>query len=404
MTHLTETRATSKPLCCTIPSAEGDQRPNSDRKNVLILVDELKAAGAEILAVNMAIGLQASKHYRPVVCATRIGGELEDKLKENRIKYFLLHRSKPYHVQKLGFLKQIIREQRISIIHAHKSGSSLWGGLFGKLGKVDAIFAHIHGRKPDWKSSIAEKYLAKLCDKIITVSDFEKRRLIDEQRIDPSKIITVYNGIRVSKYRTNINYSLKNDFGIKADVPVIGIVAELRPEKNHDAFLFAAKALLKSRRDIHFLIVGDGARRHELEGQVANLGIASHCTFTGFIRNVPDVLSIVDVGVLCSQREALPLTLLEYMASSKPIVATTVGGIPEVIKDGHNGFLVQSGDHLALAEKIDCLLDNKQMASRMGSEGLSMVKQKYSEEKMIQTIEELYDQEASPQNIRLGLC
>ena len=380
----------------TTASAEAEKKSNSDRKGVLILVDELKAAGAEILAVNMAIGFLASKHYRPVVCATRIGGELEDKLKENRIKYFLLQRDKPYQLHKLGSLKNIIREQRISIIHAHKSGSSLWGGVIGSWCKVDGIFAHIHGRKPDWKSSIAETFLGKLCHKIITVSEFEKRRLIDERRIDPAKIITVYNGIQTSKYKSDINYSHKKELGIKAEHPVIGIVAELRPEKRHDTFLFAAKALLRNRPDIHFLIVGDGERRQKLERHAADLGIAKCCTFTGFVKNVSDVISIMDVGVLCSEREALPLTLLEYMASAKPIVATAVGGIPEVIKDGHNGFLVQPGECLALADRIEFLLANKQIASRMAHESLLVVNREFSEERMIQKIAQLYDHQVDP--------
>jgi L-malate glycosyltransferase len=371
------------------------RRHIADKTRVLILVDELKPAGAEILAVNMAIGLSASNRYIPMLCATRIGGELEERLRASGINYFVLQRDKPYRIYKLLVLARIIRQQGIKIIHAHKSGSSLWGGIFGKLGRVDAVFAHIHGRRPDWKSSIAEKFLGKLCDKIITVSDYEKRRLIAERRIDPSKIVTVYNGVRLSKYKTLMNSSLKSRLGIKVETPVVGIFAELRPEKNHEVFLRAAKELLVKRKLIHFLIVGDGERRKHLEGYANDLGITNNCTFTGFIRNVPDVLSIIDVGVLCSEREALPLTILEYMASSKPIVATAVGGIPEAVLHGFNGLLTQPNDSSALAANIEVLLSNKHFASVMGDNGLTLVKDRFSEGSLMNRIEDLYNQQLS---------
>jgi glycosyltransferase involved in cell wall biosynthesis len=112
----------------------------------------------------------------------------------------------------------------------------------------------------------------------------------------------------------------------------------------------------------------------------------------GFVKDVANLLAVIDIGILCSEREALPLTLLEYMASGKPIVATNIGGVPEVVQEGVNGYLVQTGDYHALAQRINSLLADRDLAARMGENGRSIVKQRFTEQTMMQQIENLYAQ------------
>jgi len=140
------------------------------------------------------------------------------------------------------------------------------------------------------------------------------------------------------------------------------------------------------------LIIGDGPRRRELENLTYGLGIARNVIFTGFVKNIQDILSILNVGALTSEREALPLTLLEYMASSKPIVATEVGGVGEVVKNGTNGFLVPRGDYVAFAGRINDLLHNPALASEFGESGRSILKSRFSEDRMMEEILRIYDE------------
>lgn len=362
------------------------------KKGVLILVDELKLAGAEKLAVNIAIKLNASTRYTPIVCATRYGGESEETLNDNKIKYTVLQREHAYQVHKFRYLTRIIKAHNIRIVHSHKTGSSFWGGIMGTLNGVQATIAHVHGKGNDWKTSVTEKASAGLSDKIITVSEFERKRLIEMQGISASKIVTIYNGINSLNYQSEPNIEAKSNLGVDPRNSIIGISAELRIEKRHEVLLRAANEVLRDHDNVYVLIIGDGERRKLLEQLAGDLGIAGRCIFAGFRKDVARLLSIIDIGVLCSEREALPVTLLEYMASGKPIIATRVGGVPEVVHDGLNGFLVEAGDHKALAQRINLLLADREMALRMGKNGLSMVKQHFTEHTMMQQIENLYSE------------
>lgn len=364
---------------------------------VLILIDELKAAGAENVAVNIAVRLQQSAHYRPVVCATRLGGTTEDTLRKDKIRFIILHRKHLFDVYKFAFLARIIREENIKLIHAHKSGSAIWGVIIGKLTDIHGVIVHIHGRPSSWKHGFAESLGCMLSDKIVTVSESERLRLL-KRGGSASKITTMFNGINITKFRPEPDFALKSSLGLRNETLVVGISAELRPEKNHDVFLLAAREILKNVEDVCFLIVGDGERRRELEQFALSIGVLEKCRFTGFVKSVAEMISIMDVGVLCSSREALPLTLLEYMASGKPIVATRVGGVPEVVSNGINGFLVESGDYVALAEKIILLLRNRSLALTMGSSSLSIVKEKFTEDVMIRHLEALYGESLIQRN------
>jgi len=359
------------------------------KRGVLILLDKLEAGGGENIAVNIAIGLKASALYAPFVCATRVGGELEQKLRASGVPYLILQRDYLYQIHKFALLWKTLAEQKIAIIHAHKTGSNFWGSLLGRLCRVQAVIAHVHGKTYSWKNIKVEKLVGRLSNKVVSVSEFEKRRLADAG-VASTKIVTIYNGINSTHFKTEPDIATKQLLAIRSDTPIVGICAGLRPEKNHEVFLYAAREVTK-RKDAYFLIVGDGERRRELETLAAALGIAERCFFAGFVKEkIAEMLSLFDIGVLCSELEAMPVTLLEYMASSKPIVATHVGGIPEVIQEGVNGFLVPPKDPQALAEKLLVLLTNPSMAKEMGQRGLCIVKQKFSEEAMIKKVENLY--------------
>lgn len=362
------------------------------KKGVLILVDELKAAGAENLAVNIAIKLKDSPQYAPIVCSTRWGGETEGRLKANDIKYFVLHRDHLHQIYKFAQLSDILNKYDIQVIHAHKIGTNFWGGILGKINRTPVVLGHIHGQGAGWKNVVFEKVAWKLSDRLITVSESERQRIIDKQKIPPAKIVTIYNGINIAKFTGKNSCDMRHQLRMGPDTPTVGISAELRVEKNHEVFLLAAREILKERKDPRFLIIGDGEERQKLEAFAKSLGIIDNCVFTGFIKNIPDMLSALDVGVLSSRLEALPLTLLEYMASAKPIVTTSVGGTPEVVQEGVNGFLFQPGDHLALAEKIKLLLDNKSLARDLGRNGRDIAIRKFSEEAMMTKIVDLYSE------------
>ncbi len=361
---------------------------------VLILLDTLDLGGAENLAANIAINLKKTNIYHPLICLTRRGGELEYKLKENNIKYVVLGRRNRYELHKFYGMKKIIEEENIKLIHAHNPGSNFWAGIIGKLLGIPVI-SHLHTHPEELgkiRGSITSKIIGRMSAKIICIAEFVRQELIREQATDSSKIITIHNGIRIKDYQLEPNADLKAELGIDTDSTVIGIVAGFREEKNHEMFLLAAKEVLDRNPNVTFLLVGEGVLRDQVERRALNLGIKDNCIFTGLRKDIPDILSITDIGTLCSIYEGIPLVVLEYMAASKPVISTDLRGVREIIEDGKSGLLVPPGDFKTLAATIERVSENKTLARSLGENGFKTVSDKFSEESMMNKIESLYEE------------
>jgi glycosyltransferase involved in cell wall biosynthesis len=364
------------------------------KKKVLILIDILHPSGAENMAINIAVKLKDSSAYSPFVCATRSGGVLEDKLRDSDIEYIVLGRNQSYEFHKFLPLRRIIRDKNVKILHAHKIGSNLWGSLLGSILGLPVI-SHFHAHHKSLESLnnlVAAKIINRFSSKIISISKYEKKRLINEEGITPSKIVTIYNGIDYSKYRSISDLDLKKRLDIRTETPLVGFVAAFRQQKNHELLMLTAREVLKKNPEVIFLLVGDGETRGKIERMAGELGIERNCRFTGFRNDIPDLISIFNVAVLSSHWEGLPLAVLEYMASSKPVVCTDVSGLSELVEDGVNGFLVKPGDYQEFSDKINTLLNDEELAYKMGKNGFYTVKNNFSEDMMMERIESLYDE------------
>jgi glycosyltransferase involved in cell wall biosynthesis len=185
----------------------------------------------------------------------------------------------------------------------------------------------------------------------------------------------------------------KEILGIPADHKVVGNVAHIRPEKGHDCLLRAAKIVLDSCPDVTFVIVGGEKMNGDisrLEELATGLGIRKRVIFTGFRQNVFDIMHTFDLFVLSSLYEGLPMALLEAMSMGKPAVAPQVGGIPEVINDGLNGFLVQPKNPEALAERILQLLQDHVLYNKMSQNAAQVVRERFSIQEMVRRVEQVY--------------
>jgi glycosyltransferase involved in cell wall biosynthesis len=205
----------------------------------------------------------------------------------------------------------------------------------------------------------------------------------------------IYNGIDFSEFTADPDSSgLNKTTGIKHE-HVIGMVSHLEPLKGHKVLLNAAKSILKADYNIKLSIVGHeagGTKQyvHELKSLANDLGIAKHVMFLGYRKNVAEILKTFDICVLCSFEEGFGRVLVEYMACGKPVIATNVGGIPEIVVDGETGILVPVGDHKSLAEAIIRLIDDPLLSRQMGNDGRLRV-QKYFDLKMnVRKTQELY--------------
>jgi glycosyltransferase involved in cell wall biosynthesis len=247
-------------------------------------------------------------------------------------------------------------------------------------------------------------------DHLIAVSKAIVHKIGDEGRVG-APVSLIYNGVDLERYAAHDSCCVLHvEYDIPAGAPIVGVVARLEPEKGHPTLLEAWPDVLATVADAHLVVVGEGSRREALEAQAAELGLLGRpgaaeptrrVIFAGRRDDVPAVTAALDVAVLPSYREAQGLSILEAMALSRPVVASAVGGIPEMIEDGRTGLLVPPHDAPALAGAISRLLTDHALADTIGRAGHDLAYDQFCVEQMVRSVETIYD-EAIDQERRLA--
>src|SRR5436190_1537739 len=227
-------------------------------------------------------------------------------------------------------------------------------------------------------------------DQLIAVSRSIVRKIAAEERTGaPVKLI--YNGVDLQRFEEQPPAPIREDYGMEPGSHIVGVVARLEPEKGHQTLIEAWPHVLRSCPDAYLLIVGEGSRRDFLEQWAAAHRVAHRVIFTGRRDDVPAVTAALDVAVLPSWREAQGLSVLEAMALARPVVASDVGGIREMIEDGVTGLLVEHDNPVALAAAIVRLLLDPADAERIARAGHDLVHERFCVELMVKAIEQIYD-------------
>lgn len=360
---------------------------------ILQLVEALNSGGMERVIATLACGLDKGKYDVEVWCLAQ-GGDIAQELLDREVTLKILNISN-YH-NPFSMLKLILRlkKARPDILHMHGYFASTAGRITGKLAGVSILITHVHSTYWWYKKRhiVMERLLSHITHKIICCSKAVEEFVQQKEAIKPSKTVVIYNGIDENRFNQPKDTSaIRQALTIKLSDQVVGIVASLTPQKGHTYFLEAACKILDVLPHAKFLIVGDGILRKELEQKAYDLNIAVNVIFTGERKDIPDLLSIMDVIILSSHiREGMPISLLEAMAAARPVVATNIGGIPEVIVDGQTGLLVEPQNSQSLASATINLLKDRDYALALGENGKQRFSQ-FDSKTMIDKIEELYD-------------
>ena len=308
-------------------------------------------------------------------------------------------RHKPGSILKL---LGIIKKYKIHIIHTHNMLADRRGCVAGWLGKVPIVVTTIHtlmntdrfGEQKRgtsiWQYNFLLKHVPK---KIIALSEEVKRHTRKELNLEDDRISLIPNASDLSRLNKSVNkQEKKREFGIDEDCCVVGTVGRLVELKGYPYFIKAASLILqKFPEKLKFLIVGDGYMSDELKDLAGNLGIADKIIFAGQRRDVPEILHIFDVFVLPSYYEGLPRSIIEAQACGVAVVATNVGGTPEVVINDKTGILVPSKDEKAIAKAVIDLLTNKDKARRMGNAGREWVQKQFDAPVFIKRTEALFE-------------
>lgn len=304
---------------------------------------------------------------------------------------------------------RIIQKEKPDIVHTHKSKAGLLGRVAAFILGVPVIIhtfhGHIfHGYFSKLKSLffiLLERFLAILSNKILVISQKQYEEICFTYKIAPaSKFSIVPLGFDFSSLvATHSHNSMRSSWGISQDDRVIGIVARLTAIKNHTMFLKAAQQILAQREKVKFVIIGDGEERANLEEYAKSLGIS--VIFTGWIEDRSRIYQDLDIVALTSRNEGTPVTLIEAMFCSKPVVSTKVGGVGDVVQDKENGILVQQDDIEALINAFLFLLDNPQERSKMGEKGHSDMENRYGVKRLLHDMQEIYTLEITKRKKKL---
>lgn len=302
-------------------------------------------------------------------------------------------------------LHKILQRGRYDIIHFHGAKA----GLVGRIAALAArcprtvLTAHnfiIYEEVPLAKKILfrcGEKLLSRVTTRIITVSEALKADLINNYRINSELITPVYNGIDTAKYTGHRDRpAIKNEWGISQAKYVLGTAARMAPQKGLH-YLLEAVALINKldpgrAGEIACVVAGDGPLRAELEKLAGQLGLADQVIFPGFIDDMPGFLYCLDVFIIPSIAEGLSITTIEAMAAGLPVVASRVGGLPELVSEGVTGYLVEPRNPLELAQAILKILGQPELAKGMGEKAREMAWRRFSTEAMINETCQVYDQ------------
>jgi glycosyltransferase involved in cell wall biosynthesis len=233
--------------------------------------------------------------------------------------------------------------------------------------------------------------------RIIVVAHRQKFHLVEQARLPAERIAVIHNGILPADFadlgaQQGDRARIRREWGLTEEHRVAIIVALLRPEKNHARFLRVARTVAERMPEARFVVVGDGLERSNLERYAEALGVGDIVRFVGIRRDVPQLLAAADVVTLTSDEEAFPLALLEAMAAGRPIIATRVGSLDEMVIEGETAHLMPVDDEISFAEALHRVLADRARAEAMGRAGRHFVLQHFTVEHMVRAHEKLFEQ------------
>ncbi|OHB81887.1 MAG: hypothetical protein A2W31_15620 [Planctomycetes bacterium RBG_16_64_10] len=322
----------------------------------MFLLTSMPVGGAETLLVSL-VGRLSRARFAPELCCLKELGPLGQVLACQIPAHcgLLAHK---YDGRVLPRLVQLLRRRRIDILITVGAGDKMfWGRLAARLAGVPVVLCAVHST--GWPDRIGRlnRLLTGLTDGFIAVADAHGRYLVECEGFPAPKVHVIRNGVDTQGFaRRSDKASYRAALGLPPRAPVVGIVAALRPEKNHALFLRGAGRVLRRIPTAQFVVVGDGPQRTELARLAAQLGIDRSVHFLGTRTDIPDLLAALDVFAITSDAEANPVSILEAMSAGLPVVATQVGSVSESVGDGKTGYLVPAGAEEPLAARLIELL------------------------------------------------
>jgi glycosyltransferase involved in cell wall biosynthesis len=346
---------------------ERGQIPVSNRRRVLILNATYVVGGAERNLQLLALHLHS--RFDLHVCSLYQPGEIGEQIREAGIPFHALYGHSRTDWRVLPRFLSLLRRIRPEVLLTVDAPYAVLYAVLAKrlkLARKLVIAVHSFGKiKRTREMAFARRFAARATDTLIALAESHRRFLLEQEGWQAHEVVVIPNGVDLQRF-TPEGGNLREQWGLSPNTPAFGVVAGLRPEKNLFRFLRVAQQVLSALMEARAFVVGDGELRHDLETSSRQMQCASRIVFTGALHDIPAVWRSLDVAVLTSDTEVLPMTLIEAAACAVPAVSTDVGAVRDVVLDGQTGFVVPVEDEDTLAERILYLLRHPEERRAMG--------------------------------------
>jgi glycosyltransferase involved in cell wall biosynthesis len=359
----------------------------------MYVIWSLEVGGAERVVLQQAAGVDRRKFKAIVVCLNQ-SGHLAHLLRDEGIPVIALNKRPGFDVSLPFRLAKIMRAHHVDIVHSHLWGASLWARLGRILAGPRIVIIQEHGMG-NWRGQLhflVDRMLAAVTHRVLFVSHEVRRTYIERSGTNQRKCTIIPNGIVIDEIKET-KEEIRDSLGWKPHELIILSVGRLSPEKGHidlvDAFALIGDRLSCAK----LIIVGEGSERAKLLERIARVGLQDRIVLAGLQDNVPIWMKAADIYVQPSRREALPLAILEAMASNLPVLATAVGEISEIVEHGVNGFLAPPNNPKELSNVLYSVCTDEESLVELSRRARVIVEERFSLQRMLQSLQRVYNEE-----------
>jgi glycosyltransferase involved in cell wall biosynthesis len=372
--------------------------------DVLHVIGSLSTGGAERNLCYLAPFFHRSELSYGICCLIR-RGEFADEVEEAGVPVFDLRFRMRSSILSILRLAALLRKKKVKVLHTHLFTTGVVGRLAALLAGVPVVITHEHGNTPwkRWHHTMFERWAIHFTDLRIAVSQEIMDMRIEQEGTPRSKMCIVPNAVEPTRFEVDdaTRHATRQEIGLD-DCFIIGRIGRLVESKCHDLLLDAAREVCGKKPEVRFILVGDGPSTPGLERLRESYGLTGKVHFLGRRTDVPELLAAIDLYVITSRWEGLPLALLEAMMAGKPIISTSVGAIPGALRDNEDGILIRPNCKEDLVESLLALIDDPQRMRLLGANARKRAMAKFSPGVVLGELEDIYRKILAGKGIELG--
>lgn len=367
------------------------------KAKILYVIDNIEFGGGERVLAQLA---EALRDRYEISFACEPGGSLGERLRRMGVRIHPLDFRRQVSLARIACLMTIIKEEGIHLVHSMGARADFSARIAGRLAGAPVIVSTIAMLVEGYDVSslkravyrVGDRMSERLCDGFIAVSAAISKILVENHRIPEEKVVTIHNSgveLNIVEHGSHDELALRRELGLDPKGPIVGTIGRLVYQKAQHVFLHAAAHVVQAVPNAQFLIVGEGPLRPDLDRLSRELDLQT-CRFLGFRQDIPRILSLMDVFALSSILEGFPQVLLEAMAAARPVVATQIDGVTEVVQHDVTGLLVPPQEPVALASAITSLLQDQGMAHRLAKAGRKLVEERFAVSRIVAEVDQFY--------------